>query len=405
MQGPIFKCFQEKPVRGFKEPVQEEWERTLRHHLEHTLPKRCPRHLNFIREWLTWLQSYKRPRRTSTLYRYVEAAGLLLQFLEKRGKRVEEISFKDIEEWLNGLKVTDYRKPLAVVKLILKYLYLKTDKTRYLKLYEKFKISSIEPKPPEVLPRPVILRILEQMPLKWKAFYSLMYETGCRVSEARALKIKNLELLPDGSWKVFFPESKSAERTVLIVEFADILRKWLEEHPARDDPEAFVFYGKYPYKMVTRSRVVYALRKAAKQAGVNTHVYPHLLRHSRATELYGKLSEKEMMLWFGWRKRDMIDVYARVKMEEVHAKYMALYNRAPEPSEKPLHTRIVLCPYCNARNSEIALFCWKCGRSLKHPAEPSLPATDNEVLRILEMLARKLEEDPDFLGKILRRKR
>jgi len=212
MQGPIFKCFQEKPVRGFKEPVQEEWERTLRHHLEHTLPKRCPRHLNFIREWLTWLQSYKRPRRTSTLYRYVEAAGLLLQFLEKRGKRVEEISFKDIEEWLNGLKVTDYRKPLAVVKLILKYLYLKTDKTRYLKLYEKFKISSIEPKPPEDLPRPVILRILEQMPLKWKAFYSLMYETGYRVSEARALKIKNLELLPDGSWEVFFPESKWQSR-------------------------------------------------------------------------------------------------------------------------------------------------------------------------------------------------
>jgi len=89
---------------------------------------------------------------------------------------------------------------------------LKTDKTRYLKLYEKFKISSIEPKPPEDLPRPVILRILEQMPLKWKAFYSLMYETGYRVSEARALKIKNLELLPDGSWEVFFPESKWQSR-------------------------------------------------------------------------------------------------------------------------------------------------------------------------------------------------
>jgi len=156
--------------------------------------------------------------------------------------------------------------------------------------------------------------------------------------------------------------------------------------------------------MATRSRVVYALRKAAKQAGVNTHVYPHLLRHSRATELYGKLSEKEMMLWFGWRKRDMIDVYARIKMEEVHAKYMALYNRVSEPSEKPLHTRIILCPYCNARNSEITLFYWKCGRSLKRPAEPSLPAADNEVLRIFEILARKLEEDPDFLRKILRRK-
>ncbi|RLE79000.1 MAG: hypothetical protein DRJ51_08575 [Thermoprotei archaeon] len=75
--GPYIQVFSRKPVRGFKEPVQEE-EKTLRHHLEHTLPRRCPGHLNFIREWLTWLQSYKRPRRTSTLYRYVEVAGLLL---------------------------------------------------------------------------------------------------------------------------------------------------------------------------------------------------------------------------------------------------------------------------------------------------------------------------------------
>jgi len=36
----------------------------------------------------------------------------------------------------------------------------------------------------------------------------------------------------------------------------------------------------------------------------------HVLRHARATELLRArvFTEREMMLWFGWRTREMIDV-------------------------------------------------------------------------------------------------
>ena len=46
-------------------------------------------------------------------------AGLFLQFLEKRGNVLKKYH-KDVEELFNDLKTTDYGKPSAVVKLILR---------------------------------------------------------------------------------------------------------------------------------------------------------------------------------------------------------------------------------------------------------------------------------------------
>ena len=50
----------------------------------------------------------------------------------------------------------------------------------------------------------------------------------------------------------------------------------------------------------------------------------HVLRHTRATEILRKkmLTEKEMMLWFGWKTRKMIDVYSHITMEDVEKSYL-----------------------------------------------------------------------------------
>jgi len=57
----------------------------------------------------------------------------------------------------------------------------------------------------------------------------------------------------------------------------------------------------------------------------------HVLRHSRATELLKKrvFTEREMMKWFGWKTRKMIDVYSHITMENVEKSYLsAFYDKA-----------------------------------------------------------------------------
>ncbi|RLI77317.1 hypothetical protein DRP04_11580 [Archaeoglobales archaeon] len=292
----------------------DEWERALHYHFHHTLPKKCPNHLDFLRRFHVWL--LREGLASASRYRYVEIVGDLCGFLERKGKRIEDLTLKDLEGYFAFLAergVKDLRKAIIVIKRLLRYL----GKTE---IYARIKVPRVKEKMPDVLPREDVLKILENLNLKHRALFALVYETGCRISEALSLKIKDVSLEKFG-FAVYFRKSKSEERTVLVIEFADILRKWLEEHPARNDPEAFVFYGRDPYEKMARSNAVYRLKHAATKAGLKTKVYPHLLRHTRATELYGKLNEKEMMIWFGWRTRKMIDVYSRLKPEQVHEKY------------------------------------------------------------------------------------
>lgn len=51
----------------------------------------------------------------------------------------------------------------------------------------------------------------------------------------------------------------------------------------------------------------------------------HVLRHSRARELLRArmFTGKEMILWFGWRTRGMVDVYSYITMEGAERAYLA----------------------------------------------------------------------------------
>ena len=87
------------------------------------------------------------------------------------------------------------------------------------------------------------------------------------------------------------------------------------------DPEDYIFSYEY-------NRYLQKLAKAWELAGLpQTKRKFHILRHSRATELLRKrvFTEQEMMKWFGWKTRKMIDVYSHITMEDVEEHYLSLY--------------------------------------------------------------------------------
>ena len=87
---------------------------------------------------------------------------------------------------------------------------------------------------------------------------------------------------------------------------------------------------------------------------------PHNLRHLRVTELYKsrKFTELEMMKWFGWRTRTMIDVYSKITMNDVEKKVRELY-RIEKLSEE-----VKFCPKCGLRVNFEAKYCPRCGTKL-----------------------------------------
>jgi len=144
------------------------------------------------------------------------------------------------------------------------------------------------------------------------------------------------------------------------------------------EPDEYVFTRNY-------NTYLRWLTKAWHKAGLlRVRRKFHVLRH--ATEVYGRMSEKAM-IWFGWRTREMIDVYARVKPEQAEEEYLAALGVAERRSEETL----ARCPRCGAPNPPTAKYCQRCAMPLSREEQLEIAKTETLMAEILVRLKR-LEE-------------
>ena len=360
----------------------------MRYLMRVTVPQRCPGHVEFLRWYEARLLA--EGLRASTRYRQVQCLSEFLGWLESRGRTVWQLERSDLDFYAahlreKGVGVGGRRVIFTMIKKMCRVLweYLEAEgrteeAARWRILWESVRLPKLrERRLPQVLSRDEVLRVIEHIgDLEYRCAAALLYEAGLRLVELRNLRVRDV-LWDEYGAKLVVRISKSETRTVRVIEFQDLLRRWLDEHPLRGDPDAFLFPSKYdPDRPVGRNVIGLWLKRAAAAAGVRKRVYPHLLRHTRATELYGKLTEREMMYYFGWRKRDMIDVYARLKPEQVDRKLLALYGVVRVEGEG-LERRLLVCPSCGHANSPTELFCSSCGRPLRR--EAALEAVKEEA--------------------------
>jgi integrase/ribosomal protein L40E len=325
-----------------------------------------------VEKFYAWLKARK-AYSPNTLYRYL---SIFKGVLERLGKNPREIALEDI------LRLQPDEADAKVLKLYLRYLSEVTEDERWEKLYKRVRIPQGKKKLPEALTREQVDRLLEacgKVSFELKVLVALIYETGARVGEILWLKARDIEFDQYGA-RVWIRRSKSEARVLRVALYANLLATWLEAR--KPEPEEPVF----PHDYTTYYNW---LRKAWQLANLpETKRMFHILRHTRATELLRSrtFTEKEMMLWFGWRKRDMIDVYAKVTMSDVEASYLAAVKGVDLKKEEPPKPKA--CPRCGALNPPDASFCLKCAAPLTPEAEKQ--ASNLELL--LQRLIAEVEE-------------
>lgn len=136
---------------------------------------------------------------------------------------------------------------------------------------------------PEPLPQVVsveqVQQLLEALRLpKYRMLFTTIYGTGLRISEACHLTTSDIDAARD----VIHVRGKgSRQRLVPLGELLTELRSyWKQERPAA--PWLFVSRSGGPMR---RQAAHAALQRAARQAGLEGRVCPHVLRHSYATHL------------------------------------------------------------------------------------------------------------------------
>jgi site-specific recombinase XerD len=109
----------------------------------------------------------------------------------------------------------------------------------------------------------------------------VLYSAGLRLSEAIALETRDIDRA-EGIIRVRRGKGKKDRNAKL----SPAIYQWLRDYWARVRPAApYLFSSRSTGKPPTRETVRKALRLAAKEAGIQKPVYPHLLRHCFATHL------------------------------------------------------------------------------------------------------------------------
>ncbi len=332
-------------------------------------------------------EAFLRPRglAPNSARQYVMATCWLLSFLERQGVSAKDgFTEADLKDFIVGLsrQVSDssMRVFAAGIRRFLEFMAEETGDERYaeMKGLSVFKAKRPKTELPETLSREEIEKILDCCgDLETKTLIALVYETGARIQEILRLRRRDIVFDEYGA-RLRLWHSKSESRVVRVVKYSKLLALYLET--ARPGEDEYIFRHSY-------TTYLDRFRKVCERAGVRwRHRMFHVLRHTRATELYRHFRELEMMRWFGWKTRAMIDVYSRVTQEDVEQRYLQLMGLTEKKEER--REEMVKCPRCGDMNPANASFCYRCGMPLK----PELAVREEvELRRELDDLKKKLE--------------
>jgi site-specific recombinase XerD len=198
-----------------------------------------------------------------------------------------------------------------------------------------------------------------------RAIVLALYESGCRVGEFLALKIKDINFDEYGA--VLLVDGKTGRRRVRIIASAPAVAGWLQVHPIKDNPDAFVWVSmatNYQHEWLTYGGLNALLRELAKRSKVAKRVNPHSFRHARATHLANKLTEAQMKELFGWvQASDMASVYVHLSGRDVDHALLELHGLAAK-DQKEDKLKVKVCPRCQEKNSPVAVYCGRCALPL-----------------------------------------
>ena len=159
-----------------------------------------------------------------------------------------------------------------------------------------------------------------------RAFVMMLYESGARIGELLNIELRDLEFDSDGV--LVYLEGKTGRRRIRLVESASYLRKWVNEIKRTHPNTPYLWFGVSDKEPSQYAAVVKFLKQTAKRAGLRKKIYPHLFRHSRASELAQKLKESQLRAFMGWdAASDMPRVYIHLSAQDLDKAILDLYKQ------------------------------------------------------------------------------
>ena len=225
-----------------------------------------------------------------------------------------------------------------------------------------------------------------------RAFVLSLYESGARIGEFLPLKIKHLSF--DRHGVLVWLSGKTGDRKARLVASTLDLQRWLEEHPRKDDPEAYLWCKipmpnnpKWKNRYLSYGFICRLLKELAAKAKIRKRVNPHAFRHGRATFMARHLKEPEMRSFFGWgNDSEMPSIYVHLSGRDVDNSVLSMYGIKEAETAQTPRLKVEPCPRCHETNGPASRFCGKCGLPMGQPYA-ARDKLEGLVVELLKMVA------------------
>ena len=197
---------------------------------------------------------------------------------------------------------------------------------------------------PETLDAPAIQRMLEAIDpadvpfgARDRAILEMLYGSGLRVSELVSLRADRIDW-EEGFLRITGKGNKT-RYVPLGAMAAKALRHYVREarhrllKSTRRVPELFLSNRG---EALTRERIRQIIRKRAAEAGLEEHVYPHIMRHSFATHLLENGADLRVIQdMLGHADLATTQIYTHVEKKRLISLHRSFHPRGKKQEEQP----------------------------------------------------------------------
>ena len=206
-----------------------------------------------------------------------------------------------------------------------------------------------------------------------------------RPQEILYIKIKDVELFENYAKLYISEHGKEGCGFLQCIDSYPYLIRWLEEHPLKNDPEAFLFINLGNRKrgnQLTPQNINSLLKTACTDLGINKRVTCYSLKRNGVTfrRLKGE-SDVEIQHAARWTSTRQLSTYDFSNQEDALKKQLirkgiiqpgkGMQKYAPESKA---------CSFCDFKNGFTDEFCGSCKRPLNGKRIKSLYASEQEAM-------------------------
>jgi integrase len=340
-------------------------------------PKRCKSGKTLSEQTKDYLDSLYDCKELSK-QNYAMCLASFVHFLENRGiKSFFEVTKADIGQYIST-KNSQNTKNLNIF-VIRNFFSNYLEKEEIVKhLHQKVIIKEIPPS--ELLTQDEIIALANEAGKRRemnKVIILVLAESCARINEVLNLRIGDIvfNTVTDKAGKrnliaeLHFQKSKGdiKKPSVAILMYSAEIKKWLENHPDKNNAQAYLFQSpRFKNEPINAESVRTIIQNAAYEIGLKKKINPHFFRHTMLSFFANELNYNDIRLKIraGWTTSTMARRYIHSDSEIEKKSYleaMGYVTVEEKPKEKIAPKS---CPHCQALNPYTNTNCDSCSMPL-----------------------------------------